>query len=79
MAAISYGNDINEQLIANCLENKYRLDIWMRYDHTVPVAVPLLKKLLKHYNDKNNQGHKNNQGQTTINDGHRNSFRAERM
>lgn len=51
VAAIAYGNDINEKFIRNCLDNKYRLDIWMRYDHTVPVAVPLLKKLLKHHRD----------------------------
>lgn len=52
LAAIAYGsNSSNEKddFITNCLHNKYRLDIWMRYDHTVPVAVPLLKRLLKNY------------------------------
>lgn len=47
LAAIAYGNDMNEKFISNCVENRYRLDIWMRYDHTVPVAVPLLKRLLR--------------------------------
>lgn len=50
-AAIAYGNDA-DTLIKNCLENKRRLDIWMRYDHTVPVAPALLKILLR--NLKNN-------------------------
>jgi hypothetical protein len=44
-AAIAYGSDA-ETLIADCLSSKYRLDIWMRYDHTVPVAPALLRKLL---------------------------------
>ncbi|WP_417228322.1 phospholipase D family protein [Amphritea sp.] len=54
-AAIAYGSrSVNEKedLIGNCLENKLRLDIWMRYDHTVPVAVPVLKRLLN--NHRNN-------------------------
>lgn len=45
-AAIAYGNDANT-LLKNCLDNKLRLDIWMRYDHTVPVAPNLLRKLLE--------------------------------
>lgn len=45
-AAIAYGDDATT-LIENCLTNKYRLDIWMRYDHTVPVSPQLLRKLLK--------------------------------
>ena len=44
-AAIAYGNDA-ETLVKNCIENKRRLDIWMRYDHTVPVAPQLLRRLL---------------------------------
>jgi hypothetical protein len=54
-AAIAYGQNSNDEandFIGNCLSNKYRLDLWMRYDHTVPVAVPMLKRLLKHH--KNN-------------------------
>jgi len=51
LAAIAYGNDLNENLITNCVENRLRMDIWMRYDHTVPVSVPLLKKLLRHHQD----------------------------
>jgi hypothetical protein len=45
-AAIAYGSDWST-LIENCIGNRRRLDIWMRYDHTVPVAPPLLRKLLK--------------------------------
>lgn len=44
-AAIAYGSDA-ETLVKNCLENHHRLDIWMRYDHTVPVTPALLKKLI---------------------------------
>jgi hypothetical protein len=55
MAAIAYGsnsNDENSDLVGHCIKNKHRLDIWMRYDHTVPVAVPLLERLLQSH-DKN--------------------------
>lgn len=45
LAAIAYGND-SKTLVQNCLENKLKLDIWMRYDHTVPVSPGLLQKLL---------------------------------
>ena len=54
LAAIAYGsNSTNEaeDFIGNCLKHHYRLDMWMRYDHTVPVAVPLLRRLLKHERD----------------------------
>ena len=51
LAAIAYGDD-TDTLLKNCLENKYRLDIWMRYDHTVPVQPKLLSQLLN--NLKNN-------------------------
>jgi hypothetical protein len=54
MAAIAYGSNFNDQkndFIGHCLANRYRLDIWMRYDHTVPVATTLLKRLLKHHKD----------------------------
>jgi hypothetical protein len=44
-AAIAYGSDA-ETLLRNCLDRKYRLDIWMRYDHTVPVTPQLLRMLL---------------------------------
>ena len=44
-AAIAYGSDAST-LLENCLTNRRRLDIWMRYDHTVPVAPHLLRKLL---------------------------------
>lgn len=54
-AAIAYGSEFNTKLastdlIENCISKKVRLDIWMRYDHTVPVAIPLLKRLLKSHN-----------------------------
>jgi hypothetical protein len=48
-AAIAYGSD-SSTLIDNCISNHRRLDIWMRYDHTVPVAPSLLKKLLQSTN-----------------------------
>lgn len=51
VAAIAYGDD-RTQLLQHCLNSKYRLDIWMRYDQTVPVAPSFLSKLLA--NAKNN-------------------------
>lgn len=54
LAAIAYGansNDEKNDLLGHCLRNRYRLDIWMRYDHTVPVAIPLMKRLLRHHKD----------------------------
>lgn len=39
LAAVAYGgsaSDITQDLVGNCLTNKLRLDLWMRYDHTVP-------------------------------------------
>lgn len=44
-AAIAYGQNNNEKFVENCIKNGFRLDIWMRYDHTVPVDPELLKKL----------------------------------
>jgi hypothetical protein len=49
LAAIAYGSNmdnIRRDFIGQCVENSWRLDIWMRYDHTVPVAIPLLRRLL---------------------------------
>lgn len=54
LAAIAYGQDGNnprEDFIGHCVTNKYRLDIWMRYDHTVPVGVSMLRRLLQHHKD----------------------------
>jgi hypothetical protein len=45
-AAIAYGND-EETLLKNCLDGRRRLDVWMRYDHTVPVSPALLRSLLR--------------------------------
>ncbi|GAB3784483.1 phospholipase D family protein [Dyella agri] len=45
-AAIAYGSD-EKTLVQNCLELGKRLDIWMRYDHTVPVSPALLNHLLR--------------------------------
>lgn len=45
-AAIAYGSD-GSTLVENCLQHGRRLDIWMRYDHTVPVDPRLLRLLLK--------------------------------
>jgi hypothetical protein len=47
LAAIAYGNDDNEKIVDNCLELGCRLDIWMRYDETVPVQPALLRKFLR--------------------------------
>ncbi|WP_058834418.1 hypothetical protein [Luteimonas abyssi] len=44
-AAIAYGDD-ERTLVQSCLDKRKRLDIWMRYDHTVPVAPKLLRHLL---------------------------------
>ena len=46
LAAIAYGSNDEGHFLENCINNKYRLDIWMRYDHTVPVKIPLLTRLL---------------------------------
>lgn len=46
MAAIAYGSD-SKTLLAHCLEHQHRLDLWMRYDHSVPVTPKLLRELLK--------------------------------
>lgn len=54
LAAVAYGNsasDITQDLVGHCVANKLRLDLWMRYDHTVPVSVELLQRLLKHQKD----------------------------
>lgn len=55
LAAIAYGSthttDESKDLIGHTLDNKLRLDLWMRYDETVPVSVPFLKRLLKHQKD----------------------------
>ncbi|ADE12659.1 phospholipase D-like domain-containing protein [Sideroxydans lithotrophicus] len=54
LAAIAYGSNFNDEkgdFIGHCIANRYRLDIWMRYDHTVPVALPLLWRLLRHHKD----------------------------
>src|SRR5690606_26508829 len=50
LAAIAYGENLPDEtqdLVGHALKNKLRLDLWMRYDHTVPVSVSLLKRLLK--------------------------------
>lgn len=54
MAAVAYGSnasDESQDLIGHSVANKLRLDLWMRYDETVPVSVSLLKRLLKHQKD----------------------------
>lgn len=53
-AALAYGSSINTPkagLVGHCVESKLRLDLWMRYDESVPVAVPMLETLLKHQRD----------------------------
>ncbi len=51
LATIAYGDD-EQTLIRHTLDNKFRLDIWVRYDETVPVAPKLLRWLLE--NQRNN-------------------------
>ncbi|AWP59344.1 phospholipase [Bordetella bronchiseptica] len=54
LAAIAYGSNSSnekEDFIGNCLKHRLRLDLWMRYDHTVPVAIPLMQRLLRHERD----------------------------
>lgn len=54
LAAVAYGSsasDTTRDLVGHCVANKLRLDLWMRYDHTVPVSVELLKRLLRHQKD----------------------------
>ncbi|MCX2758972.1 phospholipase D-like domain-containing protein [Vibrio sp. Sgm 22] len=52
LAAIAYGDlSGGERLLNTCLENKYQLKIWMRYDHTVPVNPRFLEKMLNHLKD----------------------------
>lgn len=54
LAAVAYGasgGNEKDDFLSHCVKNKYRLDIWMRYDHTVPVAVPLLERLLRNHNN----------------------------
>lgn len=54
-AAIAYGslpNSKSYDLIEDCISKGYRMDLWMRYDHTVPVSIEMLKKLLE--NEKKN-------------------------
>lgn len=54
MAAIAYGSnfpDKESDLIGHCVKNRYRLDIWMRYDETVPVAPSMLRRILNHHKD----------------------------
>lgn len=54
LAAVAYGSmfpNEKDDFIGHCVRNRYRLDLWMRYDHTVPVAVPLLRRLLQHERD----------------------------
>lgn len=53
LAAIAYGSSFSNEdndLISSCLKARWRLDIWMRYDHTVPVSISLLKRFLRHHN-----------------------------
>ncbi|WP_415905571.1 phospholipase D-like domain-containing protein [Neptuniibacter sp. QD48_55] len=50
LAAVAYGKSFNTkqfELLNHCLKHNYRLDLWMRYDETVPVSIPLLIRLLE--------------------------------
>ena len=49
LAAIAYGSSASDEtkdLVGHALGNKLRLDLWMRYDETVPVSVPFLSAVL---------------------------------
>lgn len=49
VAAIAYGSHKNEQLIHQCVDRGYKLDIWMRYDEKVPVTPQLLEYILSKF------------------------------
>ncbi len=54
LAAIAYGGSASDEardLLGHAVKNKLRLDLWMRYDETVPVSISFLKRLLKHQKD----------------------------
>lgn len=54
LAAVAYGSsasDSTQDLLGHCVANQLRLDLWMRYDHTVPVSVELLRRLFRHQTD----------------------------
>lgn len=54
LAAIAYGGSASDEsmdLVGHALANSLRLDLWMRYDETVPVAVGFLRRLLLHQKD----------------------------
>lgn len=54
LAAIAYGSSASDEaqdLLGHAVINKLRLDLWMRYDETVPVSIAFLKRLLKHQKD----------------------------
>lgn len=49
LAAIAYGSlsaNEKEDLIGSCLSNRYRMDIWMRYDHTPHYRLNSLSELV---------------------------------
>ena len=49
-AAVAYGSAITNPkggLVQSCVDNSLKMDLWMRYDHTVPVSIPLLNVLLE--------------------------------
>ncbi|WP_445003792.1 phospholipase D family protein [Halomonas mongoliensis] len=50
LAAIAYGSSASDEtkdLVGSSVSIGVRLDLWMRYDHTVPVSVELLERLLE--------------------------------
>jgi hypothetical protein len=52
LVVIAYGSSASDEsqgLIDHVVEKKLRLDLWVRYDHSI--TVPLLKWLLKHLSD----------------------------
>jgi hypothetical protein len=48
LASVAYGSD-SSTFLENAVANRWRVDIWMRYDHTVPVSIPLMRWLLANH------------------------------
>ena len=51
-AAIAYGSDKKKEFIEQCVKHGYKLNIWIRCDHTAPFDSGLLRCILS--NSKNN-------------------------
>ncbi len=45
-AAIAYASG-DPELLSYCLENNIKITLWCRYDHSIPVSLPILNKFLR--------------------------------